>query len=46
MWHSGDTDERKNVITTVKMKFNNSFAISHVQYFRLKTGTDKTSRNM
>ena len=36
MWHSRDTDERKNVITTVKIK-----------YFMLKTtGTDKCSRNL
>ena len=41
MWHSRHTDERKNVITTVKIKSNNNFAISQVQYFMLKTtGTD------
>ena len=37
MWHSRDTDERKNVITSVKIKFNNNFAISQVRYFMLKT---------
>ena len=37
MWHSRDTDERKNVITTVKIKFNNNFAISQVRYFMFKT---------
>ena len=37
MRHSRDTDERKNFINTVKIKFNNNFAISQVRYFTLKT---------
>ena len=46
MSHSRDTDER-NVITTVKIKFNNNFTISQVRYFMLKTtGTNKCSRNL
>ena len=43
VWHSRDTDERNNFITTVKIKFNNNFAITHVRYFRFKTATDKSS---
>ena len=38
MWHSRDTDKRNNVITTIKINFNNNFAIIHVRYFGLKSG--------
>ena len=37
MRRSRDTDERKNGISTVNIKFNNKFAISQVRYFMSKT---------